>query len=129
MISVNLTVEQLESIHCALFFMAQYHEDDYYADEHNPDSAQAAAESHQIRLAALDVVEETLGKTLELVPAADLVPEKFYLVDRSEMHCGGLERVLAGPFYTQEECRAERIGWHDGRYIVTLYIPANRLQA
>ena len=129
MISVNLTVEQLESIHCALFFMAQYHEDDRYGDEESPDSAQAAAEDQQIRLTALDVVEETLGKVLELVPAADLLPGKFYLLDRSELHCGGLERVFAGPFDTQEECRAERIGLHDGRHIVTLYVPNDKLQA
>ena len=100
MISVNLTVEQLESIHSALFFVAQYHDESGYID----DDATAAE-------------------------AADRVPEKFYLVDRSEMHCGGLERVLAGPFDTQEECRAERIGWHDGRHIVILFIPTNRLDA
>lgn len=128
MISVNLTVEQLESIHCALFFMAQYHDESEDLDDDGTAIA-AVAEDQQIRLTALDVVERTLGKVLELVPAADLVPEKFYLVDRSEMHCGGLERVLAGPFDTQEECRAERIGWHDGRRIVVLYVPANRLDA
>ena len=126
MISVNLTVEQLESIHCALFFMAQYHDESEYLDD-DATAADASAEDQQIRLNALDVVERTLGKVLELVPVADLVPEKFYLVDRSEMHCGGLERVLAGPFDAQEECRAERIGWHDGRHIVVLYVPANRL--
>lgn len=128
MISVNLTVEQLESIHCALFFMAEYHEDTEYLDD-DGNTIKASAEEQQIRLAALEVIEATLGKVLELVPAANLVPSKFYLVDRSEVHCGGLERVLAGPFDTQEECRAERIGWHDGRHIVVLYVPANRLDA
>lgn len=128
MISVNLTIEQLESIHCALYFMAQYHDKSEYLDDDDA-AIEAGAEDQQIRLTALDVIEETLGKTLELVPTTGLAPEKFYLVDRSEMHCGGLERIVAGPLNSHEECTAERIGWHDGRYIVAIQIPASRLQA
>ena len=50
MISVNLTVEQLESIHCALFFMAQYHDESDYMDDDDATTAKAAAEAQQIRL-------------------------------------------------------------------------------